>query len=93
MLLMLLYQARATYWKHDSFKDDLIIFKINFSPPCKFREHVWWIGERKGSQSGHFLGVSLTVDHGIQLSLQNGKEWKANSSTKPQGGLFSPGFW
>lgn len=43
MLLMLLYQARATYWKYDSFKDDLIIFKINFFPPANSeRSMVDW---------------------------------------------------
>lgn len=81
MLLVLLQQARATYWKYDSFKDDLIIFKINFFSPCKFREHVWWIGERKGSQSGHFLGVSLTLNTVFSQACEMGRNGRP---TPPQ---------
>lgn len=40
-----LYEARTASWKDNTFKDYLVIFKINFLPENP--ERVWRIGKRR----------------------------------------------
>lgn len=49
--------------------------------------------ELEKERSGSSLRVLVTVHRGVQTSLGNGKEWKADSSMTPPVGPLQPQSW